>query len=63
MENYEIIIQAITTVGFPIVISLIMMYLVYLQNKSHKEEMSEIRKALENNTIAITHLSDILTNK
>ena len=63
MENYNFIIQSITTVGFPIVTSLIMMYLVYMQNKTHKEEMSEVVKALENNTIAITHLSDILTTK
>lgn len=61
MENYNIIIQSITTVGFPIVTSLIMMYLVYTQNKMHKEEMSELVKALENNTIAISHLADILT--
>lgn len=63
MENYNLIIQSITTVGFPIVTSLIMMYLVYTQNKTHKEEMSEVVKALENNTIAITHLADILTTK
>jgi len=63
MENYNLIIQSITTVGFPIVTSLIMMYLVYMQNKTHKEEMSEVVKALENNTIAITHLADILTAK
>lgn len=63
MENYNFIIQSITTVGFPIVTSFIMMYLVYMQNKTHKEEMSEVVKALENNTIAITHLADILTTK
>lgn len=63
MENYNFIIQSITTVGFPIVTSLIMMYLVYMQNKTHKEEMEEVVKALENNTIAITHLADILTTK
>jgi len=63
MENYNFIIQSITTVGFPIVTSLIMMYLVYMQNKTHKEEMGEVVKALENNTIAITHLADILTTK
>lgn len=63
MENYNFIIQSITTVGFPTVTSLIMMYLVYMQNKTHKEEMGEVVKALENNTIAITHLADILTTK
>lgn len=63
MDTYNTVIQSITTVGFPIVTSLIMMYLVYMQNKAHKEEMNEVVKALENNTIAITHLADILTTK
>ena len=63
MDTYNTIIQSISIVGFPIVVSLIMMYIVYSQNKTHKEEMDEIRKSIENNTIAITHLTDILTTK
>lgn len=42
MDTYNTVIQSITTVGFPIVTSLIMMYLVYMQNKTHKE--SEVLK-------------------
>lgn len=63
MDTYNTIIQSISIVGFPIVVSLIMMYIVYSQNKSHKEEMDEIRKSIENNTIALTHLTDILVTK
>lgn len=63
MDTYNNIIQSISIVGFPIVVSLIMMYVVYSQNKTHKEEMNEIRKSIENNTLAITHLVDILTSK
>lgn len=63
METYNAIIQSISVVGFPIVVSLIMMYVVYTQNKNHKEEMNEIRKSIENNTIAVNHLIDIIQNK
>lgn len=63
MDTYNTIIQSISIVGFPIVVSLIMMYIVYSQNKSHKEEMDEKRKSIENNTIALTHLTDILVTK
>lgn len=63
MENYEILINSISAVGFPIVIALIMIYIVYIMNKNHKEESNELRKSIENNTIAITQLVELLHNK
>lgn len=60
MDVYNAIIQSISVVGFPIVVSLIMMYVVYNQNKNHKEEMNELRKSIENNTIAVNHLVDMI---
>lgn len=63
MENYEFLINSISAVGFPIVIALIMIYIVYNMNKNHKEESSELRKSIENNTIAITQLVELLHNK
>ena len=61
------ILNAITTVGFPIVVCLIIMVFVkYLLDKNneqiekitqeHKEETKEMTKAIENNTIALTRL-------
>ena len=58
MDTFNAIIQAISVVGFPIIVALIMMYVVYMQNKNHKEEMNELRKTIENNTIALTQLVD-----
>lgn len=57
------IINSISAVGFPIVITLIMIYVVYNMNKVHKEETNELRKSIENNTIALTQLVEILHNK
>lgn len=57
-DGFNVVIQAISVVGFPIVVSLILMYVVYMQNKNHKDEMNELRKTIENNTIAITQLVD-----
>lgn len=65
------ILDAIATVGFPIAMCLIMMYYVKyvtdankteieeITNK-HRSEMAEITKAVENNTIALTQLSERL---
>lgn len=58
--DFQAVIQAITTVGFPIVVCLIMIYLNEKQDERHTNEMQEIKKALENNTLAITKLVDKL---
>ena len=57
------VLQAISTVGFPIVMCLILAYLVYKMNEQHKEEMYKMNKALNNNTLAIQHLTDMLTKE
>ena len=63
MENFNLILQAISTVGFPIVICLIMIYILYQTEENNKKEISEMMKALENNTIAINHLTDIINSR
>ena len=63
--------QAITTVGFPIVMCGAMAYYVkYMTdkhreevaklNEQHKEEMLEIVKAVDNNTLALSKLCEKL---
>lgn len=63
MENFNLMLQAISTVGFPIVICLIMIYILYQTEQNHKQEINEMMKALENNTIAINHLTDIINSR
>ncbi len=60
MENYNFVIQAISSVGFPIVMTLIMVYILYKVENNHSEEMQEVMKSLENNTLAITKLTERL---
>lgn len=57
----QVIMQAISTVGFPIVMCLLLVYVVYKMNDQHKEEMNKMNDALNNNTLAIQHLTDMLT--
>lgn len=74
METLNFLIQAVTTVGFPIVCCGAMAwYVKYSTDKAreqmnditakHKEEMEKMTEALNNNTIAITKLSAILDVK
>lgn len=56
MELNEII-QAISTVGFPIVACCALFWQNYKSEERHKEESGKLSEALNNNTIALTELS------
>lgn len=69
--EWEGLIQAITTVGFPIVCCIAMMWYVKYStdqnreeiaklNEQHKQEMSEVTQAINNNTLALTRLCDMM---
>ena len=58
MDNVQVLIQAISTVGFPIAMCCIMAYYVKYTEDKHREEINSIREALENNTLALTVLSE-----
>ena len=50
------IVNAISTVGFPIVVCIIMIYLNEKQSERHKEEADKMTIALNNNTIVIQQI-------
>lgn len=54
------VIQAISTVGFPIAMCLILMWYIKSNDDNHKEEMDKITDALNNNTVALTKLASKL---
>lgn len=58
--EFEAILQAITTVGFPIVMCIILLTYISKQNVSHKEETKEFTDALNKNTIVLQKLCDSL---
>ena len=47
------IVNAISTVGFPIAICLILSYEIKEMTESHKEETNALKDALNNNTIVL----------
>ena len=69
--DIKVLLDAVSIVGFPIVMCLVFMYYVkYLTDKNaeqidrlqiqHKQETTEMTKAIENNTLALTKLIDKL---
>lgn len=69
--DVNVILQSVGTLGFPIVCAIAMAwYVKYMTdrnredidklNEQHKQEMKEVTTALNNNTLAIQKLSDLL---
>ena len=52
----NVIIQAITSVGFPIVMCLMLMWYVREISSKHKEESDKFAEALNSNTLVIQKL-------
>ena len=60
--DFQSVVTAISTVGFPAVVCIILLYINYKQNEQHKEELTKVTEALNNNTVALTKLSDMINN-
>lgn len=54
------IITAVSTLGFPIVMCGSLFWYMIDQRKDHKEEVEKLTTALENNTVAVTQLTDYI---
>lgn len=54
------IVSVISSVGFPITMTLLLLWYIYDSNNKHKEEIDRMSEVLNNNTIAITKLLDAL---
>lgn len=52
------IIQIISGVGFPVAVCLICFWYINKQEEAHKEEVSKLTDALNNNTLVMQKLCD-----
>ena len=63
MDTLQTVINLIKDLGFPIAVCIAMFWLNIKQVEQHKEEMSKVTDALNNNTLALTELRDRLDKK
>lgn len=54
--NIADILQAVSTVGFPIVMCFAACWYCITQTKEHKEEMTKITEAINNNTVVMSQM-------
>lgn len=57
MDTVNVIITAISSVGFPIVISVILMWYINRKDEKQDKRNEEFVKAIENNTRAVDALT------
>ena len=58
METSKLVIDFINNVGFPIAVAAAMFWKMNKQDTDHKEEMTKVTEAINNNTLALQKLLD-----
>lgn len=58
--DLEIVLQAVSTIGFPIAACVGLFWYLNEERKSHKEEMEAVTKALNDNTLVMNELKTML---
>lgn len=54
------IVTAISTVGFPIVMAILMFYMMRENNKQHSDEVKQLSDALNQNSVVLGQLKELL---
>lgn len=62
MEDMNLIISLVGSVGFPIVCCLMMWKQMLKQDENHKEELSKLNESINNNTKVMEKVLDKLEN-
>lgn len=60
MDIVNVITSVISSLGFPIAVCCWLLYDKTQERKSHSEEMSEMRKAIESNTAVMSELKTMI---
>lgn len=58
--DFNTVLQAVSVVGFPIVMCMVLLWYVKDQNDRHKEETEKFTNALNANTLVLQKLCDTI---
>ena len=58
--DYELLMNLITTLGFPIVVSGALFWYINKQNENHKEEIDTLRNTIMDNTTILHELKELI---
>ncbi len=63
MDDVNVIIQAISTVGFPIVMCGIMFWFLWKEQENHKGEMLSLKEVISENNKVLEGLKQLIEDK
>lgn len=63
MEDINVVIQAISTVGFPIVMCGIMFWFLNKEQENHKNEMLSLKEVISENNKVLEGLKQLIEDK
>lgn len=63
MEDFNLILQAISTVGFPIVMCGIMFWFLTKEQENHKVEMMSLKDVISENNQVLESLKQLIEDK
>lgn len=63
MEYADVIVQVISTVGFPVAMSLIMFWFLNKEQENHKTEMLELKDVIAKNNEVLASLKQLIEDK
>lgn len=63
MDDINVIIQAISTVGFPIVMCGIMFWFLNKEQENHKAEMLSLKEVISENNAVLVGLKQLIEDK
>ena len=61
--DYDGLIQVISTLGFPIIMSLILLYFLIQEKEDHKKEMIELKNVIAQNNEVLAGLKQLIEDK
>lgn len=63
MDDINVIIQAVSTVGFPIVMCGIMFWFLWKEQENHKAEMLSLKEVIAENNVVLVGLKQLIEDK
>ena len=60
MESLNALAQLLGNGFFPIIVCAVLFWYVYKKDQQHKQEMDEMRKTIENNTIILQQNTEVM---
>lgn len=59
--DYEMIMNFITTLGFPIVVCCALFWYINKMNESHKDEIDSLRETIADNTTLLHEVKELIS--